>query len=204
MRPRTKLRIVVAGAQDATTAGLTPEDKAQLRRAQVRKAQTQHRQRKANYVRQLEVDIARIRDMIEAAERETHALANENRAMREQIQQAMGDRAQPMSLDQGVSMLHEMPPPVQPSSDIGAGLPHEEGNVTVSLGFDEVMNAPSFYLSSSPSTCSEQSSPGDTTRTPEDLPDLTPAETHAAINFILAYVVPPCFTLVANANLFPV
>jgi hypothetical protein len=202
MRPRTKLRI--AGTQDATPAELTPEDKAKLRRAQVRKAQTQHRQRKANYVRQLEVDIARIRDMIEAAQRETHALADENRAMREQLQHTMGDRSQPMSLGQGVSLPHEMPPLAQPSSDVGAGQPHEEGNLTVSLGFDEVMGAPTFYISSSPSTCSEQSSPGDTTRTPEDLPDLTPAETHAAINFILAYVAPHYFTLPANANLFAV
>ncbi|KUI53952.1 bZIP transcription factor 17 [Cytospora mali] len=55
------------------------------RRAQVRKAQVQHRQRKANYVKQLEANIAGIRDKIADAEGQSRVLASENEAMRAQL-----------------------------------------------------------------------------------------------------------------------
>lgn len=166
----------------------TATDKAQLRRAQVRKAQTQHRQRKANYVKQLEMDVTRIRDMIEATERDTQNLLEENKAMRARIQQAVNNKSPPLSLDQGVSLLKDMPEPGQLSNDTRQRL-QEPDNVTITLGFDEVINAPTFYISSPPpSTHSPQPSetPQETPSAPNSLPDLTPAQTQAAINFILA------------------
>ena len=186
MRPRTKLRNHGIGAQDA--ASTDTADKAQLRRAQVRKAQTQHRQRKANYVKKLEMDVARIREMIEDAERDTKALLDENKAMRAQVLQAVNNKQLPLSLDQGVSLLKEMPEPPQLSSDIGTSLPQEADGVTVTLGFDKIMNAPTFYISSPPpSNDSHQTSPREISpAAPDGLPDLTPAQTQAAINFILA------------------
>ncbi|KAL2015333.1 hypothetical protein VTK56DRAFT_5795 [Thermocarpiscus australiensis] len=69
-----------ADAQNNEPAKATPRDKAQLRRSQVRKAQAQHRGRKANYVKQLETDVSRIRQMIATAERETQVLLAENDA----------------------------------------------------------------------------------------------------------------------------
>lgn len=193
MHPKTKCRTAGAGAHDAGSDGGSL-DKTQLRRAQVRKAQTQHRQRKANYVKQLEMDVARIRDMTEAAQRDTQALLDENKAIRAQIQHAVTNPSLPLSLDQGVSLLTEMPEPTQLSSDTRATLPQELDSLTVTLGFDEVMDAPTFYISSPPpsSTHSHSHSPSNNnaqpepTSTPNDLPDLTPAQTQAAINFILA------------------
>ncbi|KUI66467.1 hypothetical protein VM1G_01748 [Cytospora mali] len=55
------------------------------RRAQVRKAQVQHRQRKADYVKQLEADIAGIRDKITDAEGQSRVLRRENEAIRAQL-----------------------------------------------------------------------------------------------------------------------
>ncbi|ROW16174.1 hypothetical protein VPNG_01842 [Cytospora leucostoma] len=52
------------------------------RRAQVRKAQVQHRQRKADYVQQLEANIAGIQGAIADAERQCQVLRGENEAIR--------------------------------------------------------------------------------------------------------------------------
>ncbi|KAH6684147.1 hypothetical protein B0J14DRAFT_646059 [Halenospora varia] len=57
-------------------------DAKQHRRAQVRKAQIEHRQRKANYVKQLEQDVIDLREMIAAAEVEALAAKQENEAIR--------------------------------------------------------------------------------------------------------------------------
>ncbi|KAK7448361.1 hypothetical protein Landi51_06591 [Colletotrichum acutatum] len=71
---------------ESTTPGLTPaekaKEKAKFRRQQVRKAQIQHRTRKANYIKQLELDVCKFRDMIAAAEKEVLAFRRENESMR--------------------------------------------------------------------------------------------------------------------------
>ncbi|KAK1451925.1 hypothetical protein CMEL01_06499 [Colletotrichum melonis] len=71
---------------ESTTPGLTSaekaKEKAKLRRQQVRKAQIQHRTRKANYIKQLELDVCKFRDMIAAAEKEVLAFRRENENMR--------------------------------------------------------------------------------------------------------------------------
>ncbi|KAK3900040.1 hypothetical protein C8A05DRAFT_36338, partial [Staphylotrichum tortipilum] len=182
-----------SGTQDGAPAGAAL-DKAQLRRAQVRKAQTQHRQRKANYVKQLEMDVARIRDMMEAAERDTRSLIDENKLMRTRIQHAITSKAVPLSLDQRVSILREIPEPAQLSGATTESVPAPQDSepvpVTVTLGFDEVINAPAFYISSPPPTAvpSQQPSKEPSPNPVDDdgLPELTPTQTHAAINFILA------------------
>ncbi|KAM0174266.1 hypothetical protein ACHAPF_006245 [Botrytis cinerea] len=61
----------------------------QHRRAQVRRAQIEHRQRKENYVKHLEEDVIRLRGMITSTENESSALMNENRAI-ESILSASG------------------------------------------------------------------------------------------------------------------
>lgn len=55
------------------------------RRAQVRKAQVQHRQRKASYVQQLEANLAGIQGAIADAERRCQVLRSENEAFRARI-----------------------------------------------------------------------------------------------------------------------
>ncbi|KAL7950777.1 hypothetical protein V8C42DRAFT_130309 [Trichoderma barbatum] len=68
-----------------TGGGADAKDKAQLRRAQVRKAQIQHRQRKANYVKQLELDVSQLRDLITQAQQETSQIRKENDSIRDLI-----------------------------------------------------------------------------------------------------------------------
>ncbi|TGO21180.1 hypothetical protein BPAE_0235g00090 [Botrytis paeoniae] len=53
----------------------------QHRRAQVRRAQIEHRQRNKNYVKHLEEDVIRLRGMIATTEDESSALMKENRAI---------------------------------------------------------------------------------------------------------------------------
>lgn len=199
MHRRTKTRITAERRQDdEPPSAAAPSNKNQRRRAQVRRAQIQHRQRKANYVKQLEMDVVAIRDMIAAAQRETQALLAENQALRAWAQQAVTHAATPLSLDQRLSLLNGLRPPPQLSSETGPHLQREVEDVTLTLGFDEVMNAPCYYISSPPPSSSstsrstraspQQRIPASETTAPADpfLPELTPAQTHQAINFILA------------------
>ncbi|KAI0482731.1 hypothetical protein GGR56DRAFT_685681 [Xylariaceae sp. FL0804] len=74
-----------AASSSQQQASGSSSSKSQARRAQVRKAQIQHRQRKANYTKQLEMDVARLRDLIERAQREGAALRTQNGAMRNRL-----------------------------------------------------------------------------------------------------------------------
>ncbi|UNI14581.1 hypothetical protein JDV02_001197 [Purpureocillium takamizusanense] len=56
----------------------TDKEKALLRRQQVRRAQIEHRQRKANYVKQLELDVSQLRDLVALAEHDGRVLHREN------------------------------------------------------------------------------------------------------------------------------
>lgn len=179
MNPKTKATNETAGSQAAESAN--------RRRAQVRKAQAEHRQRKANYVKQLEMDVARIREMIATTQRETHVLLAENIAMRGQLQHAVTQMSSPLSMDQRLSLLNRIPQPPQLGRETKFDLQQELEPVTVTLGYDEIMNAPSFYISSPPTTNQAYPSPPQqSSPDPDDLPDMTPDQTQQAINFILA------------------
>ncbi|KAK4168540.1 hypothetical protein QBC43DRAFT_309064 [Cladorrhinum sp. PSN259] len=161
------------------TTDESPLTKSQQRRAQVRTAQLQHRQRKANYVKKLETDTERYREMIATAKRDALAIHAENEAMRAQLL----EHSSKLTLDQSVRLLNQIP---QPPDDI-----------TMTLGYDDAMNAPCYYISSSPS----RSQFGESTSTRggglagsercsappnPQLPDMSPHQIQQAINFILA------------------
>ncbi|GAB1310413.1 DNA independent RNA polymerase I transcription factor [Madurella fahalii] len=193
MHHKAEIRSKAGGANDAGPAEAGSLSKAQLRRAQVRRAQLQHRQRKANYVKQLEMDIAHIRDMIDTTQRETQTLLAENKALRARVHQAVTRTTTPLSVDQRMSLLNEMPQPSQLCSEVGSYLQRELEETTLTLGFDNVMNAPCYYISSSPSSSTGAASPQQvlpaaeiTTPTNPCLPELNPSQTQQAINFILA------------------
>ncbi|KAF7555643.1 hypothetical protein G7046_g6504 [Stylonectria norvegica] len=65
-------------------------DKAKARRAQVRKAQIQHRQRKAEYVKQLELDVSHFRELISLTEIEADAIRIENEEIRVKLRGTTG------------------------------------------------------------------------------------------------------------------
>lgn len=166
--------------------------KAQQRRAQVRKAQIQHRQRKANYVKTLETDAERYREMIATTRREALAIYAENEAMRAQLLQ----HSSKLSLGQNLSLKNQITSPTLPRNDDSGYslLPLED--VTMTLGYDEIMNTPCYYISSSPSSSQFESSVNsseggaapETCAAPNPhLPEMTPQQIQQAINFILAY-----------------
>ncbi|KAI1083023.1 hypothetical protein F5B20DRAFT_528273 [Whalleya microplaca] len=99
------------------------------RRSQVRKAQVRHRQRKANYTKQLEMDIAKLRELIEDAERAGAALRGENEVFR--LRLARAPRPPP-----------PLPPTVQATTSSGGG-----AGVGVGAGAD--VNMTSFAMAPS-------------------------------------------------------
>lgn len=70
----------------SSSKNLTATEKAKIRRAQVRRAQIQHRQRKVEYVKKLELDVTHFRELIALTEDEAAELSKENSAMRAQLQ----------------------------------------------------------------------------------------------------------------------
>jgi len=159
----------------------------------VRKAQKQHRQRKADYIKELEIDVASIRDLIAQAQQETHRLKLENDAMKARIQQPLAFPAKPTLLTPSPPFDIPLPTPntIAPAS-YGLGLGLED--ITLSLRFDDILNAPTFHINSSPSSSHYESSSHSlsfpdtttTTATSPSIPDTTPDQTQEAINFILA------------------
>lgn len=186
-------------------------DKHQLRRAQVRKAQTQHRQRKANYVKQLEIDVARIRELITNTQREAEALKKENDSIRIEVEQRsrLQTIAPPLPFlpaaaaaaapEPAVPLDFTMVPTLPLTFDDMEPTYPPFNELTMSLTFDDVLNAPTFRIknsssSSSSSTSNRELSPPSHLTTPEPTsssssPPLDPTE--EAINFILAYAPPP-------------
>ncbi|KAI1640321.1 hypothetical protein F4809DRAFT_637720 [Biscogniauxia mediterranea] len=127
-----------SGAQAEASA----QSKAQARRSQVRKAQIQHRQRKANYTKQLEMDNAKLREMIEQTENACHKLRSENESIRHRL--ANSSRPHHISSD-----LQQLDPTLFTTSSLPAP------GYTVSLSMSELMNTPAFQItraSSSPSS----------------------------------------------------
>ncbi|KAK4464846.1 hypothetical protein QBC42DRAFT_262454 [Cladorrhinum samala] len=187
----TNLRI--GSGQNVPADDQASPSKAEQRRAQVRKAQIQHRQRKANYVKTLETDAERYREMIATTRREALAIHAENEAIKAQLLQ----HSLKLSLDQNLFLTEQMASTPSPRNDDHEAynmLPLED--ITMTLGYDDIMNAPCYYISSSPSpsqfgssvnslegsaapeTCSAAPNP--------HLPEMTPQQIQQAINFILA------------------
>ena len=195
---RTKSRITLDNdSENAGEALGSSLDKHQLRRAQVRKAQTQHRQRKANYVKQLEIDVARIRELIAATQREAEALRQENESIRIQIQQPLLPLTVPPPLPSLPVPLPDIPADL--AQTIPLNLDEMDfsdlfNEVTMSLTFDDVLNAPTLRIKSSSSSASShrELSPPSHFTTPDAMPSpqLPPSSildpTEEAINFVLA------------------
>ncbi|CAM1506597.1 Fc.00g062380.m01.CDS01 [Cosmosporella sp. VM-42] len=187
-------------------------DKAKIRRAQVRRAQIQHRQRKAEYVKQLELDVSHFRELISLTEIESEGLRNENETIRVKLRGAgvvipasiSHGQSQPTPL--GADM--EIDSLLNPDASLGTQplnptTPHEYGpvdnspvanpdtpemfaninieDITVTLKEDPMLGTPVFNVSSS-SGNSNHASPSAS----DGEGQLTPAQEHMAINFILA------------------
>ncbi|KAK0734151.1 hypothetical protein B0T26DRAFT_687321 [Lasiosphaeria miniovina] len=181
-----------AGAQEgggSSTSTQTPQDKAKLRRAQVRKAQLQHRQRKAHYINQLEADVARIRDMISQTVHDVQVLRRENGVMRARVQRRRQERAEVQhgfdvttaapfaatttittASTATITVANVLPPlnflPSLTADSLSSLLamdvdePGPLEDITLSFGFDDATNQPCYHVSSSPSSSHYESSNG--------------------------------------------
>jgi hypothetical protein len=75
-------------AEDSIPSGLSPsEERAQIRRTQVRRAQLKHRQRKANHVKQLELDASELREKIAQTNAESTSLSHENELIKAKLRE---------------------------------------------------------------------------------------------------------------------
>ena len=177
--------------QDASSSQ-TPQDKAKARRAQVRTAQIEHRQRKANYVKQLEIDVARIRDMIAATQMESRLLLAENDAMRSQLFEGESVVSQACEAEAQRTTSVGVPECIDRPLIDGAQL-SSLSDVTLSLALDDAMNLPVYQISSerTSSNCQPNThlNTGDHCNSePPSYPfaHLSPEQTQQIINFILA------------------
>ncbi|PHH58995.1 hypothetical protein CDD81_3967 [Ophiocordyceps australis] len=126
--------------QKAVSDEAGDQNKAQIRRQQVRRAQLEHRQRKAGYVRQLELDVAQLRDSIAHVEQESGVLRRENDVIRGVLQRA------------GVELDPESQ---RPRGDAAAAAGELFGGidvdkVMVTLSMDAVMGRPCFHIEAPP------------------------------------------------------
>ncbi|KAI0404233.1 hypothetical protein F4802DRAFT_568539 [Xylaria palmicola] len=180
---------------------LSPAAKARERRQQVRRAQRQHRQRKANYTQQLEMDVTRLRDDIATVEQELKSLKSQNAAMRGRLPAPGRDPAV-------VVVVPPVPVPVAPPAEMAfSTLLAPE--YTISLDVSANLGTPAYRVHrSSPSSLPDMSSGGGGSRATEtprrsatpastagtSVDDiaalemtLSEAQVDAAINFILGY-----------------
>ncbi|CVK93097.1 hypothetical protein LB506_002427 [Fusarium annulatum] len=185
---------------------LTATEKAKLRRTQVRRAQIQHRQRKAEYQKQLELDITHFRELIALTEFESEQLKKDNDSIKELLtnkgitiprcksgtcsirprltkEVVAGDNDAWVDDTMGVKLRVE-DPTFQQEYDQDGGEIFADINVDdiiVTLKKDESMETPAFSIRSNESSSNATSSP-------PPLPDLnlTPDEEQKAVNFILS------------------
>ncbi|KJZ80605.1 hypothetical protein HIM_00455 [Hirsutella minnesotensis 3608] len=152
---------------------LTPQEKHRIRREQVKRAQVQHRQRKANYLKQLEIDVSTLRDLVSLTEHEAQAIKKQNDSIRSILR------------DSGVTQLvaavsisphppsHSLGPQAQGTSDtaspdaaqlqdaierftVDEPSPELFGDIdvedlTVTLGLNDIMGTPCFQICSNSS-----------------------------------------------------
>jgi hypothetical protein len=191
-----------------------PQEKAKIRRAQVRKAQIQHRQRKAEYVKQLEDDLAELREKIAQTQRESHAIVQENEAMKAALSAASmtsaglnplfsahSDSSFAQSRSSNSPYYNSEPDtafqnttqtssPILPLLDqidtVDLFKDIEIDDMTISLAVDEMLGKPCFNLSSITSNEVMLPNPNTGFMSEASWNQLTPAQEQTAINFILA------------------
>lgn len=181
--------LLKADGGDGGQTEISAEAKAKERRQQVRRAQRQHRQRKANYTKQLEMDVTKLRDDIARVEQEIESLKGQNDAMRCQL-------TAPTSVTV---------PPVDATDTAFSTL--LAPNYTVSLDVSERLGAPVYQVRRVSPSAPDRSSEATSSDVAETLSSTTPTstagttyhdtmamemvlsqeQTDLVINFILAY-----------------
>ncbi|KAK5629904.1 hypothetical protein RRF57_005619 [Xylaria bambusicola] len=155
------------GENDAQTEPQS-EAKTKARRQQVRNAQRQHRQRKANYTKQLEMDVTKLRDDIARVEEELEALRRQNGVVRSQLAaQENAARAVDVSPSANIMMNH-----MAFSTSLAP-------KYTVSLDMSEDLGTPAYQISRPSSSLPDTSSNSIATysHAPETVSGTTPAST---------------------------
>ncbi|PFH62107.1 hypothetical protein XA68_15068 [Ophiocordyceps unilateralis] len=108
-------------------------EKAQRRRQQVKRAQVRHRQRKADYTKQLELDAVRLRQLVAETEDQTKVLRRQNDEMRRCLRDV-----EATSQETDIVAWLDAPTAVK------------DGQMMVSLGFHDAVGTPCLQMEAGP------------------------------------------------------
>ncbi|KUJ20019.1 uncharacterized protein LY89DRAFT_682824 [Mollisia scopiformis] len=180
----------------------------QRRRAQVRKAQIEHRQRKENYVKHLEQDVINLREMIAQAETESVLVKFENEGIKSVLKKAN------VNIPTSPPTAQSPPPPQQDDfddfmdftsflaephqSDFGSSSnsPHD---MLINTTFDEWIDSTILQISPTHS----HSSSGTKTQVPVSVPETDIANMPNSYNSTDIYNFPTPFTNPQVSNTLP-
>jgi hypothetical protein len=213
MRAKHSVSIAPQKSSDASVDVNASQDKAKIRRAQVRKAQIQHRQRKAEYTSKLEEDVTKYRELIAHAKHKSKLLSKENRVFREKLAQLNANPAasratawmeqqaqQPPLTEQPPVFLQTDPDTLRTQfeaqtlhdgmNDASEPLPELFGDIdiddlTITLSMDDIMGTPCFNISSASPGASSLSTASSAGAEPGSQ-HLSYAQEQMAVNFILS------------------
>lgn len=168
--------------QEDESTEQTPQEKAQRRRAQVRKAQLQHRERKATYIKKLELDVTQIRDATERVDRRCDVLRKENEEMRMMLAQLGAAAVLPSAVEMQVPVhLMQLERLAQGAGGAVAveavsqtATINFDGDKKITLAVDEVIQQACYQIIPAQSGAEAGAA------------QIPPNEEDAAINFILA------------------
>ena len=144
------------------------------------------------YVKHLEIEVARIRDKIEASQTEARLLEEENNEMRSRLAAGAGHRQQ-STASPPENVPGELPKDRSVSFSDQSQL-NSTGGVAMSLGLDSTMNLPVYQVGGEPRS---RVYPANTHTNPLNTPEhtwaphcsfsqLTPEQEQQIVNFILA------------------
>lgn len=168
-------------------ASQEPAERYQRRREQVRQAQRRHRQHKAQHMKQLELDVSRLREMIDNGKNDIRNIQQQNFLLREALISGGGQLPQfrfnkhegNSSKQVPTSDRHDVTPEVAASGELKE----------VSLAFDTNIASPRFHIKME--TVAADCPPTDA-QTGLQLPG---AQENAIINFILSYASPDAISI---------
>lgn len=159
----------------------------------MRRAQIEHRQRKANYTKQLELDISELRDLVALAEKQTAALFKDNYLMREALELAGVPRSS-SNTNNTTTTTTTSPQQQQEPPELFADV--DINDLTVTLSVDSALGTPCFQIRSNNSSGASVSTAAETEAVHASSPARLSAEHECrAVNFILGFA---CLVVLAT------
>lgn len=160
-----------------------PVERYRRRREQVRQAQRRHRQHKAQHMKQLELDVSRLREKIDNGKKDIRNIQQENFLLSETLISGGGQlpqRGQRGTSTKQVSGILQ----ANARHDVTPDVPASEKLKSISVAFDANIGSPRFHIKME--TVAADCQPVDA----QTAVQLSAAQENAIINFILSYASP--------------